>query len=146
MTRALDYANEALHVAKKNNWHEGEMLAELAIGDCFPQVMEYDTAIEHYKDALKYAREFKRQDVEIKVLEQLAEAYSRGGYFADNVRVKLQLIALAKQIGDLGIEYKHLNYLAGAYLDMKVYDSAIYYYRQCLDIGSGRFCKRCTER
>ena len=103
VVKALYYANEALNLSEKIKWTEGKMYAELAIGLCYPQVLEYDKAIEHYSKAIVYSKQITRPDIEVKLLQRISFAYKYAGNLAEAINYYKLAIPAARQVNDLGV-------------------------------------------
>lgn len=100
VTRQFSYANEALALAVKSRWAEGEMAAEEVLGECYIKVMAYNDALLHFNRSLAAAPQKFRRDNERTCLQFMVHCYHMLNSLEQAAAYQKLLLDLTARTGD----------------------------------------------
>lgn len=145
-SKAMDYYNKALALARKNNnrLDEGRWLAN--IGSAKNVMKDHQEAKEILEEALSIARETNDLKGEGSRLEGLAHAYYKLGEVDTSIQFHEQSLTIARTIGDKRGEGIRLSSLGELYYELGKHQQAILYTQEALQIAKEMHDKKSFSR
>lgn len=134
ITHALHYGKQALHLSTARQWLPGQVLSEIAIGDCFSALRQNNRALDHYNSALTYARRQADSFYVIRSLYAISEIYAHTNERDSELHYKLRGLALSRAVADTQMQVRILQKMGYYYEYEGNYEAAIAYWKQCLAI------------
>jgi len=145
-SKAMDYYNKALAVARENNNRsdEGRWLANL--GFAKNVMKDYLEAISLLEEALSIARETNDKRGEGSRLEGLAHAHYKLGDIEKSIQLHKEALAISKSVKDRRGEGIRLSSLGEIHLKLSKYQEAYLFTQDALQIANEMHDKKSISR
>ncbi len=134
-SKAIEYYEQDLAIARKNGNHEGEGILLGNLGIAHKNLGEVHKAIEYYKQGIELARKNGTRQSEGNILGNLGNAYSAIGEIRRAIEYHEQNLAIAREIGNRRGEGSAMGNLGNEYANLGEIKRAIAYYEQSFAIA-----------
>jgi tetratricopeptide (TPR) repeat protein len=104
------------------------------IAECYLKLYEYETALNHFQEALAVCRNLEDWKNEALLLNQIGYVYDMHGKYEEGLRYYEQSLGIRREIGDKSGEGKTLNNISQIFKARGDYDTALKYLEQSLGI------------
>lgn len=121
-------ANRALEYSRKINYSRGIIRALNAIGTYHYNKGNREKSMPLFKEALQLANEIEDIELELAIINTMAQNYSFEGNYAEALNLNLKGIDLAREIDDESTLSVLNENIAGLYADQKDFKNALMFY------------------
>jgi tetratricopeptide (TPR) repeat protein len=118
-TRAVEYQEQSLAIAKQQRDRRGEALALSNLGLVHYSLTDYARAIDEQKQSLAIAKELRDRFVQGRALENLGIAYYAVKNYPQAIESYQQSLAIARELSDRHAEGRALSNLGDAFYKAK---------------------------
>src|ERR1051326_8297330 len=130
--KCIDYAEQALKAAKKNDDIDAETGALINLGDAYDANKNQKKAVQNYKDAIKIFDEYNQPASSAYLWNKIGDSYFNAQKYDDAIDANTKSLDLFKKANDKnGIVSINLE-LGDIYLKQQKYESSLPYYKQAL--------------
>jgi tetratricopeptide (TPR) repeat protein len=133
--QAVDYLEQALHVAQNSDNRSGEGSVFGSLGRVFSEVGEYQEAIEFYNQSLEIFQELQDEANQLLALGSLGIAYKSIGDYAKAMDYYEEAQKLAVETGDIRSQGKLAGNLGILFAMTGDLDQAVRYFEEDLAIA-----------
>ena len=133
--KALDYANQTLELADKNNNPEGKLQAYLQLGDIYRNKTDFRNSMEMGNMAKSLAYDLEMEKEYAESLLQIALNFSNLGDFKKSANLNFEALRIFEELGDEQGLGKVFNQIGSDYFHQENYDKALEYYTQSMNIA-----------
>jgi tetratricopeptide (TPR) repeat protein len=133
--KALDYANQTLELADKNNNLESKLLAYLQIGEIYWSKSDFRTSLEIGNKAKSLAENLDLEREYAESLILISRNFSDLGDYEKSSDLNFQALVIFEKLDDKKGIGKALNRVGYDYFEQENYDKALEYYLQSLAVA-----------
>ncbi len=141
-TKAVDYYQQALVIAKELKDPEREMTTLNSIGRTYTRLGEYTKALDYLSQALTTGKQLNDPDRKVATLNAIGEVYENLGQYAKALEYLNQALVIRRELQDPYGEATALNAIGEVYENLGQYDKALEYYHQTLALRSSVIDRR----
>lgn len=125
---ALKYYSESLEIRRKNNDLKGMASTLGNMGNIANAKMkDLDLALKYYSESLEISKKINDHDIESTTLNNLGNIYASRRNYAKALEAQKAALKIDDERGDLyGMTYAQ-SAIANIYMNIKMYDSALFY-------------------
>ncbi|MEO6882845.1 MAG: tetratricopeptide repeat protein [Bacteroidia bacterium] len=120
----IDFANQALNLAQKNNFLKGEIQAYDAIGLAYDEIGKYTDALKNYEEGLKVANQTKNLKKEFVFYSNIANIYMEQGNYDEGLKRNKSALKVAIDANVEMYEAAGYSNIGGAYYAEGNYEEA----------------------
>lgn len=132
--KALNYAEEALKIAKKLSYKKGEAKSLNYLGIVYTNKGEYKVAKNYLKQAHKLILELKDKKMESGVMTSLGIVHNKLGHFPQALRYYQKALIIEEGLGnEMNIALLSVN-LGNIFYNQKLFDDARNHYEKAIPI------------
>jgi tetratricopeptide (TPR) repeat protein len=132
--KGIEYANEALNLAKRIEWKKGESISYNSLGVNSWAKSDYDKAVEYYQNALQIYQDLGDKSGIAKNLGNMGLIYKGQSNYPKALKYYGKALKINEEIGSkLGIANNLLR-MGTIYHDQSDYSMALEYYARSLEI------------
>jgi len=133
--KALDYANQTLELAEKNNNLESKLLAYLQIGEIYWSQSDFRSSLEIGNKAKVLASDLELQREFAESLILIARNFSALGDFKKSANLNFQALRIFEEFDDKKGIGEVFSRIGSDYFHQENYDKALEYYTQSMNIA-----------
>jgi len=132
---SLQYANQALILAQKNNYFAGTAKANTTLASIYYYKSDYLKALNYYMDGLKVDSLHGYSIASASILSNIARIYNVQGIFSKALEYDLKALKIAKLSKDKKGEARYIGNMGDIYLSQGDYKNALDDYSQSLKLS-----------
>jgi len=133
--KALDYANQTLELAEKNNNLDSKLLAYLQIGEIYWSQSDFRSSLEIGNKAKVLASDLELQREFAESLILIARNFSALGDFKKSANLNFQALRIFEEFDDKKGIGEVFSRIGSDYFHQENYDKALEYYTQSMNIA-----------
>lgn len=133
--RALDYANQTIHLATESDHPKYKLLAWLQLGDIYWNKSNYRSSLEYGNMAKALALDMDLDKEYAESLILIARNFSNLGDFEKSAVLNFQALGIFEELSDKRGIGEAFNSIGFDYFDQGFHDKALEYYTQSLEIS-----------
>jgi len=134
-TTALEYAKEALDLARETRYRQGEAIALRRIGKIFYELGDYTEAMPNYQASLEIEKEINIVPSIAGLLNNIAKIHGQTRDFEKALEINMEAMKLLEgTVENDSIARIILNNIGNCYLHLGDYDKSLEFYKRSLSI------------
>ncbi|MEZ5039926.1 MAG: tetratricopeptide repeat protein [Saprospiraceae bacterium] len=133
--KAIDYYLKSAEAARLKGGEANLAYAQLDIGYVDCMLEKYDSALQHYQDALVIYKKLKHQNRVAETLYYIGEIYQYQKYFEKALAIQKEALQIYQQIHSVADIPSMYGVIANLYKEMERYEEAIAYYKEAIKLA-----------